>query len=303
MEGLFMSKNGIIGGAVALVVVVGAGGAYAYTHTAKAQFLTHVNKVVKATDNVYQYQLKLSGDEKATITGDAKLDNANREKMAMRVNMAMDGDHASYTVKRDKKHAYVSADLILSMLDKGDFSDTTTLKNQLKGVWMNVPKDAAVDVSALNEKDVRADAQKMTDWFTDLDGKHFTKVDDGYQVTLKKGDLKSFINTLSKTKTAKDVDQDVWRQLKRNLDDGQVNPTVTVTAAKHDHRLSFNMQPDKQNKLTGSITGKEQKDVQVKMPKSSQIKSENELAGLLVQAAFQSAFEDQLGDLDAGDDF
>jgi len=295
-----MNKNVMIGGAAALVVIVGAGGAYAYTHTAKAQFLLHANKVVKANDNVYKYNLLLTGDEKAKITGNVKLDADNRQKMAVQVNMMSNQDQAAYTIKRDKKHAYVSAEFILGMIANSGISDTAAFKSQLKGIWMTVPKEAAVDVNGVSEKNVRLDAQKMTNWFTNLDGKHFVKVTDGYQVILKRADLKSFIKTLSKTKTAKDVDQDVWRQLNHNLADKQHNPEVTITAAKQEHRLSISVQPDKQNNLIGSITGDDQKDIHVTMPKSSQIKSEKELTGLLVQAVFQSAFEEQLGDLDTG---
>ncbi|MBC6498472.1 hypothetical protein H7R52_06490 [Weissella confusa] len=62
---------------------------------------------------------------------------------------------------------------------------------------------------------------------------------DGYQVTLKKADYKSFVGALKKTETAKTmkIKAETWKDITASIDDLE-NPKLTITMADKGHQVN-----------------------------------------------------------------
>ena len=293
-----MNKK-IVAGSVIAVAAVAGGIGYGVTHTAKSQFASHMMSMFKSDDNVYKFSLNSADKSDMRVSGKVLQDAKKASNIALTADVTSDGQTATYDLKKNAKHTYVSAGFLGDIMKMDGASDIPELAKVLKNTWLETDNKS---YSKINPEDVKKDAQTMTKWFTDLEGKKFKKVDGGYQVTLNKADYKSFVGALKKTETAQTtkVKADTWEDITASIDDME-NPKLTVTMADKGHQVKVASEAVVEGKKAAfntQLTTTRKDDQTVKMPTSEEIKTQKEFTNIITAVIMQYAFQQMGSDSD-----
>ncbi|TGE50893.1 hypothetical protein [Weissella confusa] len=293
-----MNKKIVVGGVIVAAVVAGGVG-YGVTHTAKAQFASHMLSMFKSDDNVYKFSVNSTDKTDMRVSGKVLQDAKKTANIALTADVTTDGQTATYDLKKNAKHTYVSAGFLGDVMKMDGATDIPELAKVLKNTWLETDNKS---YSKFEPEAVKKDAQTMTKWFTDLDGKKFKKVTDGYQVTLKKADYKSFVGALKKTETAKTmkIKAETWKDITASIDDLE-NPKLTITMADKGHQVkvaSEALVAGKKTAFKAQLTTTRNDNQSVKMPTSEEIKTQKEFTNIITAVIMQYAFQQMGSDTD-----
>lgn len=293
-----MNKK-ILAGGVIVVAAVAGGIGYGVTHKAKAQFASHMMSMFKSDDNVYKFKLDSADKSDMQVSGKVLQDAKKTSNIALTADVTTNGQTATYDLKKNAKHTYVSAGFLGDVMKMDGATDIPELAKVLKNTWLETDNKS---YSKANPEDVKKDAQTMTKWFTDLDGKKFKKVDDGYQVTLNKADYKRFVGALKKTETAKTmkIKSATWKDITASIDDME-KPKLTITMADKGHQVKIASEAVVEGEKAAfntQLTTTRKDDQTVNMPTSEEIKTQKEFTNIITAVIMQYAFQQMGSDSD-----
>lgn len=305
VKGIIMNKTVVVSTTVVVIAVVVGGGTYAVLHTPKRQFASNLVKMTKSNDNIANFRVKANGtgDNRGNVSGTLKADAQNENKLAVHLkatdkNTPESVNIKSVNIKMDKKHIYVSADMLTSSVKGYGLKGLTKVTKSLDKYWLDSSQSESLkdSYSAIDTKEVRSDATAVTEWFKDLDSHKFKKVSNGYRVNLNKADMKSLMTKISKTKSGQEISKSEWQEAKSDLDPVK-NFMLKLTVGDKGNSFAIDFSGNENNRkeqLTSKINTKRDDKLKVKMPAKSLIKTESQLSELLEEKML-AYYSDQIG--------
>ena len=282
-----MNKTVVVSTTVMVIAVVVGGGTYAVLHTPKRQFASNLVKMTKSDDNIANFRVKANGtgDNMGNVSGTLKADSQNENKLAVHLKVTDKNTPEAMNIKMDKKHIYVSADMLTSSVKGYGLKGLTKVTKSLDKYWLDSSQSKSLkdSYSSIDTKEVRSDATAVTEWFKDLDSHKFKKVSNGYRVNLNKADMKSLMTKISKTKSGKEIPKSEWQEAKSDLDPVK-NFMLKLTVGDKGNSFAIDFSGNENNRkeqLTSKINTKRDNKLKVKMPAKSLIKTESQLSELL----------------------
>ncbi|MCM6765377.1 hypothetical protein [Weissella paramesenteroides] len=294
-----MNKTIVVSTAVVVIVAAAGGGTYAVLHTPKRQFASNLVKMTKSDDNIANFRVTASGtgDDTGSASGTLKADAQNENNLAVHLKVNDKNTPEAMNIKMDKKHVYVSADLLTSSVKSYGSKGLTEATKSLDKYWLDASRSVSLQdtYSPIKAKEVRSDATSVTEWFKDLDSSKFKKVSNGYQVNLNKADMKSLMTRISKTKSGKELSKSEWKEAKSALDPVKnFKLKLTVGDKGKSFALDFSgKENNRKERLTFKVNTKRDNNLKVKMPAKSLIKTETQLTALL-QDKMIAYYSDQI---------
>ena len=287
VKGTIMNKTAVVSTTVVVIAVVVGGGTYAVLHTPKRQFASNLVKMTKSNDNIANFHVKANGtgNDMGSVSGTLKADSQNENKLAVHLKVTDKNTPEAMNIKMDKKHIYVSADMLTSSVKGYGLKGLTKVTKSLDKYWLDSSQSESLkdSYSSIDTKEVRSDATAVTEWFKDLDSHKFKKVSNGYRVNLNKADMKSLMTKISKTKSGKEIPKSEWQEAKSDLDPVK-NFMLKLTVGDKGNSFVINFSGKENNRkeqLTSKINTKRDNKLKVKMPAKSLIKTESQLSELL----------------------
>lgn len=295
-----MNKTVVVGTAIVVIVAAAGGGTYAVLHTPKRQFASNLVKMTKSNDNIADFRVTASGtgDDTGSASGTLKADAQNENNLAVHLKVNDKNTPEAMNIKMDKKHVYVSADILTSSVKAYGSKGLTKVTKSLDKYWLDASHSVSLEdtYSPIKTKEVRSDATSVTEWFKDLDSSKFEKVSNGYQVNLNKADMKSLMTKISKTKSGKELSKSEWKEAKSSLDPVKnFKLKLTVGDKSKSFAIDFSgKENNRKERLTFKVNTKRDNNLKVKMPAKSLIKTESQLTALL-QDKMLDYYSDQIG--------
>ena len=256
--------------------------------------------MTKSNDNIADFRVKANGteDDLGSASGRVKADAQNENKMALHLKVTDKDTPEVINIKMDKKHVYMSADILTSSVKAYGSRGLTKVTKSLDKYWLDASNSVSLEnkYSPIKAKEVRSDATSVTEWFKDLDGNKFKKVSNGYRVNLNKADMRSLMTKVSKTKSGKELSKSEWKEAKSALDPVK-NFSLKITVGDKGKSFAIDFSGKENNRkehLTSKVNTKRDNKLKVNMPAKSLIKTESQLSDLL-QDRMLAYYDDQIG--------